>query len=365
MSTSPCLSPSPHDSASRTTPYRRSRVAAVLLVALASVASGACGQQPEPVTPFATFIGSPLADGSGDVARAVRYRGADSAILRRGDALLRGDRVRVDGTGRYGVLLRLRDGHEAILAPGARVTLRNPSIFAEVGKMLMAAVDEVRDALKAEGQHVTAAVPSTELYFQVDPGDVIVIAVREGTVELSSNDSIEGRPAWPPLLIDSLQATRVVARRPPESPRPISAEAFDALTPWAGPRSFVPYVIGRPADEAQRILERAGFRASRSGPPEPAGFVVVDQNPRGGVRRAVRSEVIISAVPDSAQSRCTVPDLRGLGARAALQRMRDARMTSSRIPQRTDRFQIVSQAPAAGSVVPCATRLVVRFRTGR
>ncbi|MFP5352752.1 MAG: transglycosylase domain-containing protein [Actinomycetota bacterium] len=124
----------------------------------------------------------------------------------------------------------------------------------------------------------------------------------------------------------------------------------------------VPDVVGFPADEAERILERAGFDVERVEEPSssyPPG-TVIGQSPGGGELAPEGAEVTISvsiAGSDEGDDETTVPDVLGMPEGAAESRLHsdgfDVRVVYQResdpAAARRNRGRVWKQSPASGS----------------
>lgn len=124
----------------------------------------------------------------------------------------------------------------------------------------------------------------------------------------------------------------------------------------------VPDVVGFPADEAERILERAGFDVERVEEPSssyPPG-TVIGQSPGGGELAPEGAEVTISvsiAGSDEDDDETTVPDVLGMPEGAAESRLHsdgfDVRVVYQResdpAAARRNRGRVWKQSPASGS----------------
>jgi eukaryotic-like serine/threonine-protein kinase len=129
---------------------------------------------------------------------------------------------------------------------------------------------------------------------------------------------------------------------------------YQNFLPAAAPDREVPDVVGRPVDEATRILRDAGLTSeivrrqfSSTAPP----FTVISQDPEDGlkVKEGVTVQLVVSQGPEQVE----VPRLEGLTRQQAEQRLAEASLALGDISTRPDDVveegKVVSQTPPAGS----------------
>ena len=132
----------------------------------------------------------------------------------------------------------------------------------------------------------------------------------------------------------------------------------------------VPGVVGRPQEEAQRILNDAGLRAEiRSSPdaaPNNAPGTVIDQDPDEGARRE-RNSIVILTVAGAAQQ-VEVPDVVGDRVNAARSELEGAGFTvrtEERTDDRAPQGEVVSQSPRGGEKAARGSAVTITVSTGR
>jgi len=120
------------------------------------------------------------------------------------------------------------------------------------------------------------------------------------------------------------------------------------------PRAAVPDVVSLGLEQAQRVLEGAGFPSQTQGD----GEIVASQMPRPGELLERGSTVRLATVPDTQASIAVVPDLRRLSIRRAL-----ASIAVHRLEARVNGSgRVVSQHPGPGERVRPGTAIVLECR---
>lgn len=97
-----------------------------------------------------------------------------------GMELLEGDTVSTDGQTR--VVLESSMGSEIFVGPDDEVTLGKGSVFLKRGRLF----SKLKELFRLETKYVVAGVEGTEVDLSVDSGDVVSLAVVEGTVRVAS-----------------------------------------------------------------------------------------------------------------------------------------------------------------------------------
>ena len=128
----------------------------------------------------------------------------------------------------------------------------------------------------------------------------------------------------------------------------------------------VPSVVGLQRDDAERRLEGDGFEveAKRVVSPRPAGAVVA-QRPDAGTLYGEGGIVVLSVARDPL--RVEVPDVTGLQAPQAQERLREAELRARPETIRSDRprGRVLRQIPDPGTEVPRGSAVVVVVSAGQ
>lgn len=144
--------------------------------------------------------------------------------------------------------------------------------------------------------------------------------------------------------------------------------ALVALAVWAltrGEQATVPPVLGLKQDRATEVLEKAGFEvATRTFESCDEPSTVVEQNPPAGSEADVGSTVTISV---SIGSQVAVPDVSGLSAARAAERLDEAQLRAEERQAHSGRVaagRVVRTVPAAGERVPCESVVTIVVSRG-
>ena len=133
-------------------------------------------------------------------------------------------------------------------------------------------------------------------------------------------------------------------------------------TPTEEPEADVPSVLGRPQQQAERILQRAGFQVAveqlETGQAPPG--LVIDQNPGGGTAPVGSTVTIVVAVQPAPQD-VEVPNVIGLQLPAARKTLRDAGFEVD-VQVQADPAppgQVIGQDPGGGSAPQGSTVTII------
>jgi membrane peptidoglycan carboxypeptidase len=126
-------------------------------------------------------------------------------------------------------------------------------------------------------------------------------------------------------------------------------------TPTEEPEVTVPSVIGRPQQQAERILQRAGFEVAveeQETDQAPPGLVI-DQNPGGGTAPPGATITIVVAVEPAPQG-MEVPNVIGMQLQEARSTLQAAgfKVDVQHRPDPAPPGQVIGQDPEAGSQAP-------------
>ena len=122
----------------------------------------------------------------------------------------------------------------------------------------------------------------------------------------------------------------------------------------------VPNVVGQTAADAKARLEAAGFSCRTVG----GGETVTDQTPAGGAIVPGSAEIVLYLGAEKPTDPCTVPNVAGLTASAANQRLTDAGLIlkiSGTTSSTSGNVVALSQDRPAGTEVPAGTVVTVQF----
>ncbi len=117
----------------------------------------------------------------------------------------------------------------------------------------------------------------------------------------------------------------------------------------------VPYVIGKPIDEARTILQDAQFKVTTQviGSYLPAG-TVVEQTPAGG-SQAVSGSTVALSISDGVASKVTLPDVVGLSIGEAESQLSAIHVSANVVEQPVTRASrvgvVLSMDPVGGTIV--------------
>ncbi|MEX2551737.1 MAG: Stk1 family PASTA domain-containing Ser/Thr kinase [Actinomycetota bacterium] len=129
---------------------------------------------------------------------------------------------------------------------------------------------------------------------------------------------------------------------------------YQNFAPGIAPDIEVPDVVGKPVDEATRLIREAGLTSEiirRQFSPNLPAFSVISQDPEDGLK--VKEGVTVQLVVSQGPEQVDVPDLKGATRQEAEQRLIDAGLTLGDISSQPDEVieegKIVGQSPPAGS----------------
>ena len=122
----------------------------------------------------------------------------------------------------------------------------------------------------------------------------------------------------------------------------------------------VPNVVGQTAADAKSRLEAAGFSCRTVG----SGDTVTDQTPAGGAIVPNNATIVLYLGTEKPDSLCTVPNVVGLTAAAANQKLTDAGLilkVSGTTSTSSGNVKALAQSVAAGTEVAAGTVVTVQF----
>lgn len=245
--------------------------------------------------------GNRLAAGAEVQAVRVTRAGADLTTAS-GMVLKKGDRIVTDSA--TSAVILFGDAYEVILGPGTSISI-SPDFFVDFGKAVVKKLKEIRKKFQAETKYVNAGVEHTEFAISVDPGDVVSVIVREGSVTLESTTK-----SWPTQTIRAREAALVNAGEVP-SRRDVPQSELDRTFGWADRVERIVTIVMPDLNEqllndARRELVGAGLKVGKIQKVAADGRrlnIVVGQSIPGG--QPVRSGTSIdlrvtgeSVVPD-------------------------------------------------------------------
>lgn len=148
--------------------------------------------------------------------------------------------------------------------------------------------------------------------------------------------------------------------------------AFQSLVPDPVNDRAVPDVVGRPIDEATRLISEAGLDPQvvrqQFSPTLPIG-VVISQEPGEGAKVTGDGDVKIKLVLSRGAEQAEVPNLAGLTRQEAEQRLIDAGFTRGDISTQPDdavgEGKVVSQTPGAASKADRGRQVALVISSGR
>jgi eukaryotic-like serine/threonine-protein kinase len=129
---------------------------------------------------------------------------------------------------------------------------------------------------------------------------------------------------------------------------------YQNFAPSIAPDIEVPDVVGKPVDEATRLIREAGLTSEiirRQFSPNLAAFSVISQDPEDGlkVKEGVTVQLVVSQGPEQVE----VPKLEGATRQEAEQRLINAGLSLGDISSQPDEVieegRVVGQNPPAGS----------------
>jgi len=129
---------------------------------------------------------------------------------------------------------------------------------------------------------------------------------------------------------------------------------YQNFAPSIAPDIEVPDVVGKPVDEATRLIRAAGLTSEitrRQFSPNLPAFSVISQDPEDGLK--VKEGVTVQLVVSQGPEQVDVPNLQGATRQEAEQRLIDAGLTLGDVSSQPDEVveegKIVGQSPPAGS----------------
>ena len=129
---------------------------------------------------------------------------------------------------------------------------------------------------------------------------------------------------------------------------------YQNFAPSIAPDIEVPDVVGKPVDEATRLIRAAGLTSEitrRQFSPNLPAFSVISQDPEDGLK--VKEGVTVQLVVSQGPEQVDVPNLQGATRQEAEQRLIDAGLTLGDVSSQPDEVveegNIVGQSPPAGS----------------
>jgi membrane peptidoglycan carboxypeptidase len=133
-------------------------------------------------------------------------------------------------------------------------------------------------------------------------------------------------------------------------------------TPTEDPGLEVPSVLGRPQQQAERILQQAGFQVAveqRETDQVPAGLVI-DQSPGGGTAPPGSTVTIVVSV-EPVQQDVDVPNVIGMQVNQARRALQDAGFKVA-VEQQSDEApagQVIGQDPGGGTAAPPGSTVTI------
>jgi eukaryotic-like serine/threonine-protein kinase len=164
----------------------------------------------------------------------------------------------------------------------------------------------------------------------------------------------------------SSQPQGLVLRQAPEAGAELEEGAQVALFVSLGPpEARVPRLIGLRVDAAERLLRSIELKSTQTAVPgKGASGVVVSQNPPTGSLLS-RGAVVVLGVSQGPKL-VTVPSVRGLTQRRAIERLTAAGLTA--VPRQVfspqPRGIVVAQDPPSGKKVPQGTKVTINVSKG-
>jgi membrane peptidoglycan carboxypeptidase len=133
-------------------------------------------------------------------------------------------------------------------------------------------------------------------------------------------------------------------------------------TPTEDPGLEVPSVLGRPQQQAERILQHAGFQVAveqQETDQVPAGLVI-DQSPGGGTAPPGSTVTIVVSV-EPVQQDVDVPNVIGMQVNQARRELQDAGFKVA-VEQQSDQApagQVIGQDPGGGTAAPPGSTVTI------
>jgi membrane peptidoglycan carboxypeptidase len=121
-------------------------------------------------------------------------------------------------------------------------------------------------------------------------------------------------------------------------------------TPTEDPEVDVPWVVGRPQHQAERILQRAGFQVSveQKGTDQASPGLVIDQNPGGGTAPSGSTVTIVVAVEPAPQG-VVVPNVVGMQLSQARQTLESVGFAVAVVGSSYPKGIVIGQDPEGGT----------------
>jgi beta-lactam-binding protein with PASTA domain len=203
--------------------------------------------------------GNRVAVGAELQAVRVTRAGADLTTAS-GMVLKKGDRIVTDSA--TSAVLLFGDAYEVILGPETSISI-SPDFFVDFGKAVVKKLKEIRKKFQAETKYVNAGVEHTEFAISVDPGDVVSVVVREGSVTLESTTK-----SWPTQTIRAREGALVRAGEPPSRRERVPQSELDRTFGWADRVERIVTIVMPDLNEqllndARRELVGAGLKVGR------------------------------------------------------------------------------------------------------
>ena len=257
-------------------------------------------------------------------------------------------------------LLTLGDGYRVIFEPGTEATIENPSIFIRVGKIIVTALEKVKEKLTVNSEFASAGVEGTIFVYEVSRNRTAHVAVLEGRVTVNTRD-------YPPVTYGAGETGTFRPGAPPSRMVPLDPATERAIRQRiqvveGTSRPVVPSLLGQPEAAARPALESRGLvlgRVTRVLTREvPAGTIARTSPPAGSTARA--GDRVSIEVADSG---LVVPDVLGLSLSSAAREL--SRRGLSR-PDTVSQYQanaragsVIGMSPSPGALVSATTRVTL------
>ena len=275
-----------------------------------------------------------------------------------GMGVLKGDDIVTASDGV--ALVTLADGYQVIFEPGTEAHIENPSIFLRLGKIIVKALDKVKEKLTVNTEFTSAGVEGTIFVYEVTRNQTAHVAVLEGRVTVHSRD-------YPAVTYGAGETGTFTPDAPPSRMRPLDPATERAIRQRirvveGTARPVVPSLIGQPEDVARPALESRGLvlgSVTRVITRDVPAGTIARTSPSAGSTARAGSRVSIEV----ADSGLVVPDVMGLSLSAATREF--TRFGLAR-PDTTSQYQanaragsIIGMSPSPGALVSATARVTL------
>jgi len=198
-------------------------------------------------------------------------------------SVVRGDRVVT--TGRASAVLTIKPGYEVIVEPGTDLRVEDPSMFVQIGRLVLKRLRRTKQKLQVGTEFVSAGVEGTHFVFEVGPDERVHIAMVDGVVTVNPRQA-----SWPPVTYRAGDEGFIRRGSAPEPVRPLDFRAAQLiLDHTAAVERAVQYQAGQPWSRFQPFWKKPSFYVPAAAATAAAVIIAVVSKKSEPVRRTPKT----------------------------------------------------------------------------